>query len=179
MDIATTIRDRRAALGLTLEEVAEAVGVTKSTVRKWEHGLIRSIGNDKISDLASVLQLPVTALIEGVETKSAQNDADNLAEQVVVVTDDKMVPFFLQGDQVYYKTIDKPLSDGDVVVVAINKTKHLRFAYFSADGIKLHSGSPAELPEFYPINQKQEEGPAPSYAGLDILGVAVRMVRYL
>lgn len=179
MDIATTIRDRRAALGLTLEEVAEAVGVTKSTVRKWEHGLIRSIGNDKISDLANVLQLPITALIEGVETKSLQSDSENLADKVVIVNDDKMAPFFLQGDQVYYKTIDKPITDGDIIVVSIKNSTCICFAHLTADGINLYTGSPSALPEFYPINHKQKDKLSTSYIGVNILGIAVRMIRYL
>ncbi|MBO5415138.1 MAG: helix-turn-helix transcriptional regulator [Clostridia bacterium] len=36
------IKERRLELGLTLEEVANAVGVAKSTVKKWESGQIAS-----------------------------------------------------------------------------------------------------------------------------------------
>lgn len=49
--------DRRKALGLTLEEVGQAVGVGKSTVRRWENGMIKNMGRDKIAKLARVLQM--------------------------------------------------------------------------------------------------------------------------
>ena len=62
-DIGNLIHDRRLELGLTLEDVGRSVGVGKSTVRKWESGLIRNMGIDKVSRLASVLNLPHAALI--------------------------------------------------------------------------------------------------------------------
>lgn len=49
------IYDLRKGLGLTLEDVGRAVGVGKSTVRKWEQGTIANMRRDKIKDLASVL----------------------------------------------------------------------------------------------------------------------------
>lgn len=56
-EIANKIKARRQELGLTLEEVAQAVGVGRSTVRKWETGMIKNMGRDKIAALASILQL--------------------------------------------------------------------------------------------------------------------------
>ena len=56
-EIANKIKSRRQELGLTLEDVAQAVGVGRSTVRKWETGLIKNMGRDKIAALAAVLQL--------------------------------------------------------------------------------------------------------------------------
>ena len=46
------IRSRRKALGLTLEQVADAVGVGYSTVRKWEVGAIANMKRDKIQKLS-------------------------------------------------------------------------------------------------------------------------------
>ena len=40
MDIGHIINQRRLFLGLTLEDVGNAVGVSKSTVKKWEDGYI-------------------------------------------------------------------------------------------------------------------------------------------
>ena len=51
-------------MGLTLEEVGAAVGVGKSTVRKWENGLIKNMGRDKIAAVAKVLDLNPALLIE-------------------------------------------------------------------------------------------------------------------
>lgn len=57
------IKKRRIALGLTLQDVGDAVGVSRSTVKKWETGFIRSMKKDRLPQLAKVLQLPVSRLI--------------------------------------------------------------------------------------------------------------------
>ena len=62
-EIANKIKSRRLELGLTLEDVAQAVGVGRSTVRKWETGLIKNMGRDKIAALAKVLQLNPVELV--------------------------------------------------------------------------------------------------------------------
>lgn len=62
-EIANKIKARRVELGLTLEDVAKAVGVGRSTVRKWETGMIRNMGRDKIAALAKVLQISPVELV--------------------------------------------------------------------------------------------------------------------
>ena len=53
--MAQRIRELRKAKKLTLEQVARVVGVEKSTVRKWETGMIASMRWDKIASLARAL----------------------------------------------------------------------------------------------------------------------------
>lgn len=55
MTIGERIKNRRIALGLTLENVGDAVGVNKSTVKHWEDGSTSKIGMDKIVALCNVL----------------------------------------------------------------------------------------------------------------------------
>ena len=62
-EIANKIKARRMELGLTLEDVAQAVGVGRSTVRKWETGMIKNMGRDKIAALAKVLQISPVELV--------------------------------------------------------------------------------------------------------------------
>ena len=62
-EIANKIKTRRQELGLTLEDIAQAVGVGRSTVRKWETGLIKNMGRDKIAALARVLQISPVELV--------------------------------------------------------------------------------------------------------------------
>lgn len=54
-DMAKRIKDLRAQNHLTLEQVAQKVGVGKSTVRKWEIGMIANMRRDKIAALADAL----------------------------------------------------------------------------------------------------------------------------
>lgn len=54
-DLARKIKELRTKHGLTLEQVGDAVGVGKSTVRKWETGLIENMRRDKVAKLAEAL----------------------------------------------------------------------------------------------------------------------------
>ena len=67
-DIGKIIHSRRISLGLTLEEVGQAVGVGKSTVKKWEDGFISNMKRDKIALLANILQVSPVTFITGVLT---------------------------------------------------------------------------------------------------------------
>lgn len=57
MSLRTRLRERRQALGLTLQQVADAVGVSKSTVQKWESGTIEDMRLAKAAGLAKVLKV--------------------------------------------------------------------------------------------------------------------------
>lgn len=57
MDVKTIIRNRRIDLGLTMKDIADAVGVSEATVSRWESGEIENMRRDKIAALAKVLQL--------------------------------------------------------------------------------------------------------------------------
>ena len=56
MEISEIIKKRRQELGLTLEDVAEALGVAKSTVLRYETKAINNMGIDKIEALSAVLK---------------------------------------------------------------------------------------------------------------------------
>ena len=58
------IKARRKALGLTLEQVGDFCGVGKSTVRKWEEGVIQNMRRDKIALLSEILMMNPVDLIE-------------------------------------------------------------------------------------------------------------------
>lgn len=65
MDIGKLIHTRRTELNLTLEEIGNYVGVSKSTVKKWEDGYISNMKRDKIASLAKILKINPVALITG------------------------------------------------------------------------------------------------------------------
>ena len=75
--MAQRIKDLRQEKGLTLEQVAEVVGVGKSTVRKWETGMIANMRRDKIADLAKALGTTPAYLMgweEDVEKESSPSE---------------------------------------------------------------------------------------------------------
>lgn len=71
---------RRKSLGLTLEEVANIVGVSKSTVRKWETGYIENMKRDKIALLAKALKT-TPYFIMGIEPTEERQPMISLQEQ--------------------------------------------------------------------------------------------------
>lgn len=76
MNIGELINKKRTELGLTLEEVGNAVGVSKSTVKKWEDGFISNMKRDKISKLAKVLEMNPVSLITGEEMSASEDEID-------------------------------------------------------------------------------------------------------
>ena len=74
-EVANKIRSRRIELGLTLEEVGQAVGVGRSTVRKWETGMIKNMGRDKIAKLAAVLQMNPVELVPAAGSVQSEDEA--------------------------------------------------------------------------------------------------------
>lgn len=61
--LASILKKRRKELGLTLLQIAEAVGVTEATVQRWESGNIKSVRYEKIGALAEVLRVTPAALM--------------------------------------------------------------------------------------------------------------------
>lgn len=61
--LASVLKKRRKELGLTLSQIAEAVGVTEATVQRWESGNIKSVRYEKIGTLAEILRVTPAALM--------------------------------------------------------------------------------------------------------------------
>jgi transcriptional regulator with XRE-family HTH domain len=72
-DMSIRIKELRQERGLTLEQVAKVVGVGKSTVRKWETGMIANMKRDKIASLAKALGT-TPAYLMGWKEKSTSED---------------------------------------------------------------------------------------------------------
>ena len=57
MTVGEMIKYKRTSMNLTLDDVGQAVGVSKATVSRWESGDIRKMRRDKIAALSSLLGL--------------------------------------------------------------------------------------------------------------------------
>lgn len=64
MKASDVIKMRRKEMGLTMKEVASAVGVSEGTVSRWESGDIKNMRRDKIAALARVLDVPPAVLMD-------------------------------------------------------------------------------------------------------------------
>lgn len=86
--MAQRIKTLRKERNLTLEQVADIVGVGKSTVRKWETGMIANMKRDKIASLAKALGTSPEYLMGWEETKSSPS------EIVLTEGEEKLIELF-------------------------------------------------------------------------------------
>ena len=63
VEIGKRIRDRRMELELTLQDVADRVGVQNSTIYRYERGEIKRVKMPVIEAIASALQIPTGYLL--------------------------------------------------------------------------------------------------------------------
>jgi transcriptional regulator with XRE-family HTH domain len=101
-EIGQLIYNRRKELGLTMEEVGNAVGVSKSTVKKWENGLISNMRRDKIEKLAKVLQISPVRLL-GIKTvttvQPSKHDTSQDSQTIPHYTNEQIDAIFKASDQ--------------------------------------------------------------------------------
>ena len=89
--MAQRIKALRSEKGLTLEQVADIVGVGKSTVRKWETGMIANMKRDKIASLANALGTTPEYLM-GWDQKNSPNEVQLTEGEMVLINLFRRVP---------------------------------------------------------------------------------------
>jgi repressor LexA len=75
-DVGNIISTQRKRLGLTMKEIAEAVGVSEATVSRRESGDINNMRRDKIAKLAAVLNLSPIKILGIEETPAPISDRE-------------------------------------------------------------------------------------------------------
>jgi transcriptional regulator with XRE-family HTH domain len=90
-DMAKRIKDLRLEKGLTLEQVGKIVGVGKSTVRKWETGMIANMKRDKIASLSKALGVPPSYLLGYTDERTLQptKEENELINLILQLTDEE------------------------------------------------------------------------------------------
>ena len=61
--IGQIIHNRRVQLGLSMEDIAKAMGTTKATVSRWESGVIKTLKTSHVYLLSQILYLPIDAFM--------------------------------------------------------------------------------------------------------------------
>ena len=84
MEVHERMKMRRKELGLTVDEVAEAVGVSRSTYYRYESGDIEKVPTTIIPKLCKILKSPPDFIMGWSEDEVLQNAIHNLLN-----TDDK------------------------------------------------------------------------------------------
>ena len=88
------LTDRRKELGLTMKQVANAVGVSEGTVSRWESGAIANMKRDKIHALAKVLRVRPGFVMTGEVEDSTDTFFDNTytTTNIIPMPETKKVP---------------------------------------------------------------------------------------
>lgn len=84
MEKQSVIKKRRLELGLTMKEVAKAVGVSEATVSKWESGTIDNMKRDKIAKLAKALNMSPLA-VAGIEEQAPLTEKEVLVNKAMAL----------------------------------------------------------------------------------------------
>jgi len=172
------LRKRRMELGLTLEEVAEAVGVSKSTVLKWETGTIEDMRVNKAAALAQVLnvsplwvigitdsrsgpprtkRVPILGSIAAGEPILATEEYGEyveLSEDVPVdfclrVKGDSMIDARIQDGDLVFVRRQPTVENGQIAVVLIDDEATLKRFYRTPNGVILKPENSKYEPLFF------------------------------
>lgn len=81
LHVGKQLRQRRWLLGMTQQQLAQAVGIRFQQVQKYESGANR-ISASRLWDLAKALNAPVTYFFEGLEAKELNGAAKSFAGAV-------------------------------------------------------------------------------------------------
>ena len=107
------IKELRLQKGMTLEQVGDIVGVGKSTVRKWETGMIANMKRDKIALLAKALGTTPAYLMGWKDDKANTPDKLKLTEgEELLLNLFRQIPedqqkVFLEMGRVYANSLKK------------------------------------------------------------------------
>lgn len=137
MDLGEKLRNRRIELEMTLEDVGNIVGVSKSTVMKWETGSIENMKRDKIVLVSKALNvsplwimgleddeyndsvlIPVYGSIPAGVPLEAIEDIQGYEDIPVewLKGDRKYIALKVIGDSMYPKYLE-----GDTVIIRVQK----------------------------------------------------------
>lgn len=76
------LKEKRLEKNMTLEDVGNLVGVGKSTVRKWENGMIENMGRDKIVAISKALGISPLDILGMSENDFPQSTIEAIYNQL-------------------------------------------------------------------------------------------------
>ena len=98
MEIKDKIKSRRLELGLTLDEVAQKIGVAASTFQRYESGEIKNMRRDKVKKIADVLELSPSYLMGWSEQSDTTEFDSSQYDNIIPLKKDYLKKIPLVGD---------------------------------------------------------------------------------
>jgi len=194
MEMGGKLKKRRLELGLTLEDVGNLVGVSKSTVMKWETGFIENMRRNNVALLAKALRVsplwimgmdepesilslktkkvPLLGTIAAGEPIYAYEDCRTYVEVdecldvdfCLQVKGDSMVDARINNGDVVFVKKQSAVDDGEIAVVLLDNEATLKRFYKNNGGIILKPENSNYQPRYYT---------AEDFAEIKILGKAI------
>lgn len=87
------IKERRLELGLTLKELANRVGVSESTISRWESGEIKNMRMSALAALSRELRMTPNIIMGWYEDEQLRNSSGvraELIQKLAVLTDSQV-----------------------------------------------------------------------------------------
>jgi len=129
MPLKDNIKSYRIQKGLTLEELAQKVGVSRQTIQRYESGVISNIPSDNIEKMANALDVTPGNLMGWGQSNEnnlpplTPKDEDNIQKKLNSIIDD------LSPDSgLAYFDGEEPLTDEDKELLRISLENSLRLA---------------------------------------------------
>ena len=196
MEMGGKLKKRRLELGLTLEDVGNLVGVSKSTVMKWETGFIENMRRDNVALLAKALRVsplwimgmdepesilslktkkvPLLGAIAAGEPIYAYEDCRTYVEVdecldvdfCLQVKGDSMVDARINNGDVVFVRKQSAVDDGEIAVVLLDNEATLKRFYKNNGGIILKPENSNYQPRYYT---------ADNFKDIRVLGKAMRI----
>lgn len=117
MGLKENIKSKRLELNMTLEELANKVGISRQTIQRYESGVISNIPSDKIEKLAEALECS-PAFLMGWEQKDQLNEKDKKSIDKDL---NNIMQEFREGTDgaAYYNGVELEESDLDLIESAM------------------------------------------------------------
>ena len=111
------IKSKRLELNMTLEELANKVGISRQTIQRYESGVISNIPSDKIEKLAEALECS-PAFLMGWDQKDQLNEKDKKSIDKDL---NNIMQEFREGTDgtAYYNGVELEESDLDLIESAM------------------------------------------------------------
>lgn len=90
MNVKDIIREKRLALGMTMKEVADKVGVSEATISRWESGEIANMRRGAIFSLAKALNISPNEIM-GWETSDTSSQSNTPSDPASILLDDEEI----------------------------------------------------------------------------------------
>lgn len=181
MKLHDRIKERRLALGMTLLDVANALGVKEATVQRYESGEIKNPKHQTVAELARIFRCSPSYLMGWEDFSSVKSTADGLpllgkiaagqpllaleecevfspvldthADFCLRVRGDSMIGAGINDGDIVFIRKQESVDDGDIAAVLVDDEATLKRVYMSDDAVTLIAENPKYKPMVFTKKQ--------------------------